>query len=221
MGSLFSAAIVDPGVIPKNKAPQDPSKQPAFIKVVDGVQYKWCRTCFIYRPPRAKHCQICDNCVDKFDHHCPWVGTCIARRNYRFFLIFIMTTFIHAIYVFIFSVVHLTIKANRNNDGLMGAMRDEWGTMVGLVVGFIALLPVGGLAAYHAYLVSINQTTNEEVNEIYKAKQNPYTRGLRYNIVDATIAPQRISKLLKQEMIDQKMQGNRLTEESKAEESYL
>ena len=79
MYALIAAATTDPGIIPKNKNPQGavPGK---FLKVEDGVQYKWCKTCYIYRPPRAKHCPICDNCVEKFDHHCPFVGTCIARR---------------------------------------------------------------------------------------------------------------------------------------------
>lgn len=78
-------SVIDPGIIPRNnESPATESTGNGRIRskrvAINEVEMKlkYCRICNIHRPPRSCHCVICDNCVEKFDHHCPWIGQCIG-----------------------------------------------------------------------------------------------------------------------------------------------
>lgn len=43
----------------------------------------WCNRCESPVQVESKHCFDCNKCVDCFDHHCPWLNTCIGSRNYH------------------------------------------------------------------------------------------------------------------------------------------
>lgn len=203
---LLLTSSRDPGIIPRNSTPPDaeeafdmntPSMEwlhdrtphlrlPKTKEVVvngHSVKVKYCDTCMLYRPPRASHCSICNNCVQKFDHHCPWVGQCIGQRNYRFFYMFISTSTVLCVYVFAFSWVHLAQKGN-----IIKAMSKDILSDVLIVYCFITMWFVGGLSVFHFYLICTNQTTYENFRYRYDKKENPYHMGMRRNLLEVFLS---------------------------------
>lgn len=53
------------------------------------LEYKVCNKCCAPKPSRAHHCSICNVCVLKMDHHCPWLHNCVGNGNHRSFFLFL------------------------------------------------------------------------------------------------------------------------------------
>lgn len=193
---LLRTSFSDPGVLPR-ALPDEASFIEMEIEAANGnvpagqrppprirnvqinnqiVKLKYCYTCKIFRPPRASHCSICDNCVDRFDHHCPWVGNCVGKRNYRYFYLFTLSLSLLTIYIFTFDIIHVAMRSV--DDGFLNTVKETPGTVIELLVCFFTLWSVVGLTGFHTYLISLNQTTNEDIKGSWSGKnrvQNPYS----------------------------------------------
>lgn len=200
MSTLLRTSFTDPGIIPRATADEamyiekqikiascgemtaerPPPRTKEVIIKGQSVKLKYCFTCKIFRPPRASHCSLCDNCVDHFDHHCPWVGNCVGRRNYRYFYLFTVTLSFYIAFVFICTCTHLYLLSEKKM--MVEAIADSPASVVVILITFFSCWSVFGLAGFHTYLAASNQTTNEDIKGSFSNKRggssrNPYSFG--------------------------------------------
>ncbi|KAI8430955.1 hypothetical protein MSG28_001064 [Choristoneura fumiferana] len=71
--SHLRTMFTDPGAVPKGNATKKIIKQMSFR---EGQVIFKCTKCCSIKPERAHHCSVCQRCIRKMDHHCPWVNNC-------------------------------------------------------------------------------------------------------------------------------------------------
>jgi len=197
--NLLRTACSDPGIIPRAthseaanteaqiKAHEQSTGQlnKPRIKIVNikgmAVKLKYCYTCRIFRPPRASHCSLCNNCVARFDHHCPWVGNCVGVRNYRYFYLFLLNLSLFCIYLFSCSIAHLVLftkrmenqNSNAQESALLLTFKESWGSLIEILICFFSIWSILGLASFHTYLTTFNITTNEDIKGSWDKRRQP------------------------------------------------
>ncbi|KAK3003905.1 hypothetical protein RJ639_018641 [Escallonia herrerae] len=202
--NLILVSMIDPGIVPRNDQPfvfdeigsSDRTRKKRVINI-NGVELKlkYCRVCKIYRPPRSCHCAVCDNCMENFDHHCPWIGQCIglvhiaenpAPSCYIYSLPIIIALVFFA-YIFAFSCWRVHQRMSQTGTGIFSMLRNRHEILALASFSSAAIAFLGGLTCYHAYLIAMNQTAYENFRQRYFGSRNPYDKGILNNIMEILI----------------------------------
>mmetsp|Transcript_116922 Transcript_116922/g.268330 ORF Transcript_116922/g.268330 Transcript_116922/m.268330 type:complete len:709 (-) Transcript_116922:166-2292(-) len=144
--------------------------QEMYLKHMDDGSFKRvCVICRRHKTMRSHHCKDCGRCVDRLDHHCPWIDNCVGVGNQREFVCFI-TQLLGAILSFYWCVaVFLLGKLRAAGEDLgMGTVPERVWSQLGVLVvvcdsvfNLIWLGFVGALVLRHTVYMMVNITTFE------------------------------------------------------------
>jgi palmitoyltransferase ZDHHC9/14/18 len=141
--------------------------------------------------------------VEKCDHHCPWIGNCVGKRNYVYFYFFVVGFTFLLLYIEGFCIAHiwkyLYDQITENNKKSSAQKRDHIAayslcdliiSLYLIIYGAVCLAFVLGLLFYHTNLVLTNATTKEMLKNLWDNPfGNGFNRSKRYNI-DNTLLPE-------------------------------
>ena len=179
--SMILGCCTDPGILPRQgKDFYYATNRPLLRKVINGYKLilSYCYSCSMFRPPRTSHCSVCDNCVERFDHHCLWLGTCIGKRNYKYFFCLLISLSVTGIFQIIFGIYYISKQSkklkNKEKNSLIIVI--GYSFIIFYNVLFIVFF-LGKLVTIHVYLAFKNITFYEYVkNKLKIYPKNPFKK---------------------------------------------
>lgn len=163
-----------------------------YLMLVERGEFKQvCVVCRARKRMRSHHCKECGRCVDRLDHHCPWIDNCVGLENQRSFYCFILmllSTILYFYYVIVLYACEAVLPAMaRGSIGDLftamynGAIGPELRPLIVLASAAFNLIWisfVGALVARHTAYMLVNITTYEAlVRPSHVTRRFPRSRG--------------------------------------------
>ena len=177
---MLKGGCTDPGILPRqNKdAYYDTNRLNMKYKILGHIhRVNYCYSCYLFRPPRTSHCALCDNCVERFDHHCLWLGNCVGKNNYKYFYALLSSLNINAIFQIIFCAISLNLEIKMDNK-----INYTFIIVLGCIILYnllFLILFIGKLFILHTYLIFKGITFYEYSKhklDSYPEGVNPYNK---------------------------------------------
>lgn len=156
-----------------------------------SAHWNYCSICQLPVPPRCWHCDTCNRCILKRDHHCTFSGCCIGHFNHRFFMMFLLYFFIACCYALYFNLFYILTRVTLDFStifqvcfplvlilfGVDKAMNNL--LMILLVLNIVGVIISGLLLRFHLRLVVKGLVSYESNRNITK-----YNFGFKRNIIN-------------------------------------
>ena len=181
--SMLKGGCTDPGILPRQNKDvyYDTNCISMNYRILGHIhRVNYCYSCYLFRPPRTSHCALCDNCVQRFDHHCMWLGNCVGKNNYKYFYALLSSLNIHCIFQIIFCVFSLNLEVKQIKN------KEITNYIFIIIMGVIILYNllfffffIGKLFFLHTYLVFKGITFYEyskDKMQSYPDGINPYNK---------------------------------------------
>lgn len=194
--SYVMVVFQDPGSVPQNWRPVSeanleegiassqsdniiPETSSSTRSPLDGMEGRpvvgYCSRCQNAKPPRCHHCSVCQRCVLKMDHHCVWVVNCVGARNYKFFLLFLIYTFLETT-LDTLALLSSIMKFLGNAKKHSASPGNLAVTVLAFVLNLAFALSLLCFLAMHATLLWSNTTTIE----VYEKRREKKERAARW-----------------------------------------
>ena len=110
--SFFCASCKDPGHL-------KPLEDTTFLDIMDNISHiDLCSDCKVIRTARSRHCAICNHCVERFDHHCPWINNCVGIKNHNMFFTFLLSIWVKILFHIVLVIYSMNeMFSNPTSDG--------------------------------------------------------------------------------------------------------